>query len=82
MDRNLALECVRVTEAAALSAAKWVGKGNDEEADRAAVNAMRLSLADLRIRANERYCARRTMTNSPRILSARSRVKHSSAVPR
>ncbi|OGQ04093.1 MAG: fructose-bisphosphatase, class II [Deltaproteobacteria bacterium RIFCSPLOWO2_12_FULL_44_12] len=50
MDRNLALECVRVTEAAALSAAKWVGKGNDEEADRAAVNAMRLSLADLRIR--------------------------------
>lgn len=50
MDRNLALECVRVTEAAALSAAQWVGKGNNDAADQAAVNAMRKSLNDLHIR--------------------------------
>lgn len=41
MDRNFALEAVRVTEAAALAAANWMGKGNEKEADRAAVNAMR-----------------------------------------
>jgi fructose-1,6-bisphosphatase II len=43
-DRNLALELVRVTEAAALASARWVGKGEKEEADRAAVDAMRLLL--------------------------------------
>src|ERR671930_306321 len=43
-DRNLALELVRVTEAAALAAARWVGKGAKEEADQAAVDAMRLML--------------------------------------
>ena len=41
MDRNLALDFVRATEAAALSSAFWVGKGNEKEADRAAVEAMR-----------------------------------------
>jgi fructose-1,6-bisphosphatase II len=41
-DRNLALELVRVTEAAALAAARWVGRGEKEEADGAAVDAMRL----------------------------------------
>ncbi len=41
MDRNLALEFVRVTEAAAISAAKWVGKGESDAADQAAVTAMR-----------------------------------------
>jgi len=41
MDRNLALEFVRVTEAAAIAAAKWVGKGNKEGADQAAVSLMR-----------------------------------------
>lgn len=41
MDRNFALEAVRVTEAAALAASNWMGKGNEKEADRAAVNAMR-----------------------------------------
>lgn len=41
MDRNLALEMVRVTEAAALSCARWVGKGDVIGADQAAVNAMR-----------------------------------------
>src|SRR5262245_9150481 len=43
-DRNLALELVRVTEAAALAAARWVGKGDKESADQAAVDAMRLML--------------------------------------
>jgi fructose-1,6-bisphosphatase II len=43
-DRNLALELVRVTEAAALAAARWVGRGEKEEADQAAVDAMRLML--------------------------------------
>ena len=50
MDRNLALECVRVTEAAALSAARWVGKGDNDAADQAAVNAMRTTLNSLHIR--------------------------------
>jgi len=40
-DRNLALELVRVTEAAAMAAARWVGKGDKNGADGAAVNAMR-----------------------------------------
>src|SRR5256885_6130743 len=43
-DRNLALELVRVTEAAALAAARWVGMGQKESADQAAVDAMRLML--------------------------------------
>ena len=41
-DRNLALELVRVTEAAALAAARWMGRGDKEAADQAAVDAMRL----------------------------------------
>lgn len=41
MDRNLALEFVRVTEAAAYAAAKWIGKGDKHKADGAAVDAMR-----------------------------------------
>src|SRR3954471_22049561 len=40
-DRNLALELVRVTEAAALAASRWVGAGDKEGADGAAVDAMR-----------------------------------------
>jgi fructose-1,6-bisphosphatase II / sedoheptulose-1,7-bisphosphatase len=40
-DRNLALELVRVTEAAALSASAWIGRGKKNEADGAAVEAMR-----------------------------------------
>jgi len=43
-DRNLALELVRVTEAAALAAGRWIGKGDKEGADQAAVDAMRLML--------------------------------------
>ena len=40
-DRNLALELVRVTEAAALASARWVGRGDKIAADQAAVDAMR-----------------------------------------
>jgi fructose-1,6-bisphosphatase II len=43
-DRNLALELVRVTEAAALGAARWVGRGDKEGADAAAVDGMRTML--------------------------------------
>ncbi|GIU84062.1 MAG: fructose-1,6-bisphosphatase class 2 [Acidimicrobiales bacterium] len=44
-DRNLALELVRVTEAAALAASRWMGRGDKEGADQAAVDAMRVVLA-------------------------------------
>src|ERR671931_1877302 len=43
-DRNLAMELVRVTEAAALAAARWMGRGDKEGADGAAVEAMRVVL--------------------------------------
>ncbi len=43
-DRNLALELARVTEAAALAAGRWMGKGDKNAADGAAVDAMRLVL--------------------------------------
>ena len=43
-ERNLAMELIRVTEAAALSAGRWMGKGNKEMADQAAVDAMRHAL--------------------------------------
>jgi len=43
-DRNLAMEMVRVTEAAALAAGRWVGRGEKEGADQSAVDAMRLML--------------------------------------
>lgn len=49
MDRNLALEAVRVTEAAALAASRTVGRGDEEAADKAAVDAMREALNTLSI---------------------------------
>jgi fructose-1,6-bisphosphatase II len=48
-DRNLAMELVRVTESAALAAARWVGRANKEGADGAAVDAMRLSLSSVQM---------------------------------
>ena len=48
-DRNLALELVRVTEAAALAASGWVGRGQKESADAAAVDAMRVVLDTVRM---------------------------------
>ncbi|WP_225072051.1 class II fructose-bisphosphatase [Desulfuromonas sp. CSMB_57] len=49
MDRNLALELVRVTEAAALACGRWVGKGDKNAADLAATEAMRRTLDSIDI---------------------------------
>ena len=49
MDRNLALEAVRVTEAAALAASRLMGRGDEKAADQAAVDAMRRALNGLAI---------------------------------
>ena len=49
LDRNLALEAVRVTEAAALAASKLMGRGDEKAADQAAVDAMRRALNALDI---------------------------------
>ncbi len=46
-DRNLAMELVRVTEAAALAASRWMGRGDKEGADGAAVSAMRIVLSSI-----------------------------------
>jgi fructose-1,6-bisphosphatase II len=48
-ERNLALEIVRVTEAAAMASARWLGRGAKEEGDGAAVDAMRMSFSSLHI---------------------------------
>ena len=44
MNRNLALEFVRVTEMAAIASARWMGKGDEKASDQAAVDAMRSML--------------------------------------
>jgi fructose-1,6-bisphosphatase II / sedoheptulose-1,7-bisphosphatase len=49
MDRNLALEAVRVTEAAALAASRLMGRGDERAADQAAVDAMRQALLAMAI---------------------------------
>ncbi len=49
-DRNLAMEMVRVTEAAALAAGRWVGRGDKIAADQAAVDAMRLMIDSVSMR--------------------------------
>src|SRR6187402_3356024 len=49
LERNLALEAVRVTEAAALSASRLMGRGDEKLADQAAVDAMRQALNSLSI---------------------------------
>ena len=49
-DRNLALELVRVTEAAAMAAGRWVGRGDKNGADGVAVNAMRVLIATVGMR--------------------------------
>jgi fructose-1,6-bisphosphatase II len=49
MDRNLALELVRVTEAAALACARYMGRGDEKAADKAAVDAMRKAFDTIRI---------------------------------
>jgi fructose-1,6-bisphosphatase II len=49
-DRNVALELVRVTEAAAMGAARWIGRGDKESADQAAVDGMRAVLDTVSMR--------------------------------
>jgi fructose-1,6-bisphosphatase II len=49
-DRNLALELVRVTEAAAMGAARWIGRGEKNAADQAAVDMMRLMINTVSMR--------------------------------
>jgi len=49
LDRNLALEVVRVTEAAALACSRLMGRGDEKAADQAAVDAMRQALNGLDI---------------------------------
>ena len=56
LDRNLALEVVRVTEAAALSSARMMGRGAKNEADEAAVLAMRRAFDGLQIRGTVVIC--------------------------
>jgi len=46
-DRNLAMELVRVTEAAAMAAGRWVGRGDKNGADAVAVNAMRIMISTI-----------------------------------
>ena len=54
MDRNLALEAVRITEAAALAASRLMGRGDEKAADQAAVDAMRRALNSLNIKGTVR----------------------------
>jgi len=54
MDRNLALEAVRVTEAAAIAASRLMGRGDEKAADQAAVDAMRSALNSLHIQGTVR----------------------------
>jgi len=49
MERNLALELVRVTEAAALASARWMGKGDGEAADRAARDAVNMVMKSVKL---------------------------------
>ena len=58
-DRNLALELVRVTEAAALAASRWIGLGKKNEADGAAVEAMRRAFDQVAIVGHRRDRRRR-----------------------
>lgn len=48
-EKNLALDIVRITEAAALSSARWLGRGDKESGDGAAVDAMRVSFSTLHV---------------------------------
>src|SRR5690349_23694094 len=49
-ERNLALELVRVTEAAAMAAGRWVGRGDKNDADGVAVDAMRTMISTVQMR--------------------------------
>ena len=78
-DRNLALELVRVTEAAALAASRWMGRGDKNGADGAAVDAMRIVLAHAcrwtasSSSARARRTKRRCSSTASRSATARAR---------
>ena len=55
-DRNLALELCRVTEAAAMAAGRWVGRGDKNGADKAAVDAMRRLIGTVEHSSNAGLC--------------------------
>ena len=50
MDRNLAMEFVRATEAAAISSGRWMGRGDEKAADKAAVEAMRKMFSTISVK--------------------------------
>src|SRR5438876_10065318 len=64
MDRNIGLEAVRLTEAAAMASARVMGRGDEKLADQAAVDAMRKAFNDLHIRGTTI-----TATGGPNALS-------------
>ena len=70
-DRNLALELVRVTEAAAMGASRWIGRGDKNAADQAAVDLMRIPNGEgradgtTRDRTDFRLAAPRTQAEPP-----------------
>lgn len=70
-DRNLGLELVRATEAAALAAARWVGMGQKEAGDRAAVDAMRSLLRTVRMKG-EIVIGEGEKDNAPMLYSGES----------
>ena len=66
-DRNLAMELVRATEAAAIRATPWIGRGNKIAADQAAVDAMRKFLATVNFQG--RVVIGEGEKNTPRLRS-------------
>lgn len=60
MERNLALELVRVTEAAALASSRWMGKGDGRSADRAACEAMVIAIQSVKIKGTIVFGEKRT----------------------
>ena len=68
-DRNLAMELVRVTEAAALAAARWMGRGDKEGADGAAVDAMRVVLGTASPWTGSSSSARARRTRRPMLFN-------------
>ena len=65
MDRNHALEVVRVTEAAALASARFVGLGDHDGADAAATEAMRATFGSVHIQGHDRHRRGRAATKAP-----------------
>ena len=65
-DRNLALELVRVTEAAAMAAGRWVGRGDKNGGDGAAVDAMRTLISTVSMRWSNALAVAAFLTSPPR----------------